>query len=177
MNARSFTSPCLAALLVLGAACSGTDTAKTEKAQLPAKTTVCVFIVRHAEAYKNLPDTSGMSKEKLDSLTPRGEEQAAAAGAYLRDKGVAAVITMEGDLCGDIKIALGAVAPTPIRAKKAEELIKGKKIDEGLIEEAGKIAAGEASPIDDVRGSAFYRTEIVNVFTKRAIRQALEQAK
>lgn len=92
--------------------------------------------------------------------------------------GVAAVVTLggKGGTCSDIKIALGAVAPTPIRAKKAEGLIKGKKIDEALIEQAGKIASEEASPIDDVRGSAFYRTEIVNVFTKRAIRQALEQA-
>ena len=87
------------------------------------------------------------------------------------------VLTMDGDTCKDIKITLGAVAPTPIRAKKTEELVKGKTIDEGLLEEAGKIASGEATPIDDVRGSAFYRTEIVNVYTKRAIRQALEQAK
>jgi len=108
------------------------------------------------------------------------------AGAYLKMSrvavdlaivGVAAVITLDGGACRDIKIALGAVAPTPIRAKKAEALLKGKKIDEDLIVEAGEIAAGEASPIDDVRGSAFYRTEIVKVFTKRAIRQALEQAK
>jgi carbon-monoxide dehydrogenase medium subunit len=91
--------------------------------------------------------------------------------------GVGVVLTMDGDTCKDIKIALGAVAPTPIRAKKAEESIKGKKIDESLIEEAGKIASGEATPIDDVRASAFYRTEILNVYTKRAIRQALEQAK
>jgi carbon-monoxide dehydrogenase medium subunit len=84
---------------------------------------------------------------------------------------------MDGDTCKDIKIALGAVAPTPIRAKKAEELIKGKTIDDGLIEEAGKIASGEATPIDDVRGSAYYRTEMVNVLTKRAIKQALDQAK
>ncbi len=91
--------------------------------------------------------------------------------------GVAAVVSLDGKgACSDIKIALGAVAPTPIRAQKAEALIKGKTIDEALIEEAGKIASEEASPIDDVRGSAFYRTEIVNVFTKRAIRQALEQA-
>jgi carbon-monoxide dehydrogenase medium subunit len=93
--------------------------------------------------------------------------------------GVGAVITLDGKdgSCSDVKIALGAVAPTPIRAKKAEAVIKGKKIEEDLIEEAGKIASEEASPIDDVRGSAFYRTEIVNVLTKRAIRKALEQAK
>jgi len=91
--------------------------------------------------------------------------------------GVGVVLTMDGDSCKDIKISLGAVAPTPIRAKKAEKLLKGKKIDENLIEEAGKIASEEASPIDDIRASAFYRTEIVKVYTKRAIRQALEQAK
>jgi len=91
--------------------------------------------------------------------------------------GVGVVLTMDGDTCKDIKITLASVAPKPIRAPKAEDSIKGKKIDEALIEEAGKIASGEATPIDDVRGSAFYRTEIVNVFTKRAIRQALERAK
>jgi carbon-monoxide dehydrogenase medium subunit len=115
------------------------------------------------------------------------DQPANTAGAYFKMSrvavdlaivGVAAVVTLDGKggSCSDAKIALGAVAPTPIRAKKAEAVIKGKKIDEGLIEEAGKIASEEASPIDDVRGSAFYRTEIVNVFTKRAIRQALEQA-
>ena len=91
--------------------------------------------------------------------------------------GVGVVLTMDGDTCKDIKITLASVAPKPIRAPKSEDSIKGKKIDEALIEEAGKIASGEATPIDDVRGSAFYRTEIVNVFTKRAIRQALERAK
>ncbi len=91
--------------------------------------------------------------------------------------GVGVVLAMDGDTCKDIKITLASVAPKPIRAPKAEASIKGKKIDEALIEEAGKIASGEATPIDDVRGSAFYRTEIVNVFTKRAIRHALEQAK
>jgi carbon-monoxide dehydrogenase medium subunit len=108
------------------------------------------------------------------------------AGAYLKMSriavdlaivGVGTVITMDGGTCSDIKITLGAVAPTPIRAKKAEALIKGKKIEDGLIEEAGKTAAEEATPIDDVRGSAFYRTEMVKVLTKRAIRQALDQAK
>ena len=48
--------------------------------------------------------------------------------------GVGTVITMDGGTCSDIKITLGAVAPTPIRAKKAEALIKGKKIEDGLID-------------------------------------------
>lgn len=93
--------------------------------------------------------------------------------------GVAAVVTLDGEdgVCADVKIALGAVAPTPIRAKKAEGLIKGKKMDEVLIEEAGRIASEEASPITDVRSTAFYRTEMVRVLTGRALRQAVEQAK
>ncbi|MCP4681126.1 MAG: xanthine dehydrogenase family protein subunit M [Desulfobacterales bacterium] len=114
------------------------------------------------------------------------DQAANTGGAYLKMSrisvdlalvGVAVVLTMDGDTCKDIKITLGAVAPTPIRAKKAEKALKGKKIDEGLIEKAGKIASDEASPIDDVRSSAFYRTEIVKVYTKRAIRQALEGTK
>ena len=52
-----------------------------------------VFVVRHAEAYKNVSHPSGMAKEKLDSLTPRGIEQARKAGAYLKDKNVFAVIS------------------------------------------------------------------------------------
>ena len=93
--------------------------------------------------------------------------------------GVAALVTLEakGGLCKEARIALGAVAPTPIRAKKAEGVIMGKKIENGLIEEAARIASEEARPITDVRGSAFYRTDIVRVLTKRAIGQALEQAK
>ncbi|KPK24975.1 MAG: hypothetical protein AMK69_15385 [Nitrospira bacterium SG8_3] len=109
-------------------------------------------------------------------------------GAYLRLTrlsvdlavvGVAALVTLEGKggLCKEARIALGAVAPTPIRAKKAEGVITGKKIENGLIEEAAQIASEEARPITDVRGSAPYRTDIVRVLTKRAIRQALEQAK
>lgn len=109
-------------------------------------------------------------------------------GAYLRLTrlsidlavvGVAALVTLEGKggLCKEARIALGAVAPTPLRAKKAEGVITGKKIEDSLIEEAARIASAEARPITDVRGSAPYRTDIVRVLTKRAIGRALEQAK
>jgi CO/xanthine dehydrogenase FAD-binding subunit len=93
--------------------------------------------------------------------------------------GVAALVALEGKggTCKEARIALGAVAPTPIRAKKAEAVLQGKKINDGLIEEAGRIAAEEARPITDVRGSAFYRSEVIKVLTKRVIRQAAQQAK
>jgi len=90
--------------------------------------------------------------------------------------GVAALVTLEGKngLCSEARITLGAVAPTPIRAKRAEGVLKGKKIEDGLVEEAGRVASEEARPITDVRGSVYHRTEMVRVLTKRAIRQALE---
>jgi len=86
--------------------------------------------------------------------------------------GVAVVMALEsGGVCRDVKIVLGAVAPTPMRAKKAEEILRGKKVEPALIEEAAQVASGEAQPITDVRASAEYRKEMVKVFTRRAIGQ------
>ena len=87
--------------------------------------------------------------------------------------GVAAILTMNGELCRDVKIVLGAVAPTPMRAKKAEKVLEGKKIDDFLIEEAAKAASSECRPIDDLRASAQYRREMVKVLTRRAILGAM----
>ena len=72
----------------------------------------------------------------------------------------------------EIRIALGAVAPTPIRAFKTEELLKGKTIDESLLEKAGESALTEVSPISDVRSSQEYREEIIKVLVRRAVLQA-----
>ena len=86
--------------------------------------------------------------------------------------GVAVVMALEsGGVCRDVKIVLGAVAPTPMRAKKAEEVLRGKKVEPALVEEAAQVASGEAQPITDVRASAEYRKEMVKVFTRRAIGQ------
>lgn len=71
----------------------------------------------------------------------------------------------------EIRIALGAVAPTPIRAFKTEELLRGKTIDESILEKAGKSALTEVSPISDVRSSQEYREEIIKVLVRRAILQ------
>ena len=68
-------------------------------------------------------------------------------------------------------MALGAVAPTPMRARKAENRLRGESVNETLIGEAAAIAAGEARPIDDHRASAEYRRMMVEVLVKRAIGQ------
>lgn len=74
----------------------------------------------------------------------------------------------------DIRIALGAVAPTPVRAYKAEEYLRGKKGTPEIVSEAGRIAAGELKPISDLRASAQYRLHLSGVLTSRAISQCLE---
>ena len=89
--------------------------------------------------------------------------------------GVAVVVTLgakERSIV-DAKIVLGAVAPTPIRARQAEVILEGKAITDELIEKAAEAAAEEAKPISDLRGSASYRKEMVKVLTKRGIRQLI----
>ncbi|MEK7441785.1 MAG: xanthine dehydrogenase family protein subunit M [Chloroflexota bacterium] len=68
-----------------------------------------------------------------------------------------------------VRIILGAVAPIPLRAKKAEEEVMGGSLTKERIERAAKTAAEEAKPIDDVRGSVWYRRKIVEVMVKRGL--------
>ena len=72
-----------------------------------------------------------------------------------------------------VRLAMGAVAPTPIRAYEAEAFLEGKEYSEGVLAEAGAIAAGEAKPIDDLRASAEYRRELIRVITGRVLTGAL----
>jgi len=75
------------------------------------------------------------------------------------------------------RIALGAVAPTVIRAPGAEAFLEARTIDPEAIAEAGRIAAAEAMPISDFRASAQYRLELVAALTRRALANAYERAK
>lgn len=84
--------------------------------------------------------------------------------------GVAVVATLDGTTCQDIKILLGAAAPTPIRAWKAEKVLRGKKVDDALIKQSAAAAAEEACCISDVRASAEYRQEMAEVFTRRVLK-------
>jgi CO/xanthine dehydrogenase FAD-binding subunit len=72
-----------------------------------------------------------------------------------------------------VRIGLGAVAPTPIRVRKAEAFLAGKPVRSEVLAEAARIAAGEAAPIDDFRASAEYRRDLIMVLTRRVIDGAL----
>jgi CO/xanthine dehydrogenase FAD-binding subunit len=74
--------------------------------------------------------------------------------------------------CTEVRIVLGAVAPTPIRATKAEAILEGQTLSEAVAEKAGATAAEEAKPISDVRSTADYRRAMVGAMTKRAILNA-----
>ena len=91
--------------------------------------------------------------------------------------GVAVIVTVDRDVLSDVKIALGAVAPTPVRIRRAEEALRGKKISDDLLQKAGQTASDESSPIDDIRSSADYRKKMIKVLVARALKQAIEQAK
>jgi carbon-monoxide dehydrogenase medium subunit len=80
-------------------------------------------------------------------------------------------------ICQDVRIALGASAPTPMRAKQAEEVLRGKKITDALLKKAGEVASTEAQPISDIAASEEYRRELVRVLVARVGNEALARAK
>lgn len=88
--------------------------------------------------------------------------------------GVAVSVVRTNGHLGDIRIALGAVAPTVIRASAAETLLRGQAVTPELIAAAAAAAAETAKPIDDVRASADYRRAMVATLTARAIAQLCE---
>ncbi|MBI4289198.1 MAG: xanthine dehydrogenase family protein subunit M [Chloroflexi bacterium] len=114
-----------------------------------------------------LPERSGSAYIKL------GHRQA----MDLAIVGVAAFVALDSQgRCSECRIGLGAVAPTPARAKQAEKLLKGEKLTEAAISQAAEIGMGECQPIDDLRASRVYRCEMVKVLTARALNQALAMA-
>jgi carbon-monoxide dehydrogenase medium subunit len=109
-------------------------------------------------------------------------------GADLAVVGVAAFVAMRAGLgkndtqgdelsensIQDIRIALGAVAPTPLRAKVAEDIARGKKITDKKLGEMARAASRICAPISDARGSAEYRLKMIEVLVPRTIKQAME---
>jgi len=78
-------------------------------------------------------------------------------------------------ICKEVRIALGVAAPTPMRAIKAENLLRGKKISDELLEEIADTAAKEAQPRDTLRGEAWYRRDMIKVLVKRMAMRCIER--
>jgi aerobic carbon-monoxide dehydrogenase medium subunit len=91
---------------------------------------------------------------------------------------VAVLITLDNkkEKCTNARIGLGGVGSTPLRAKKAEAILKGKKITEDLLAEAAKTASEESSPISGIEASADYKRELVGTLVKRMGKIAVERA-
>lgn len=114
-----------------------------------------------------LPPRTGAAYVKFSRR--RGMDLSVAGAACLL------ALTPEG-CCQQARIALGAVAPTPRRAPQAEALLRGQKLTPALMRQAAQAACSVAQPIDDLRASAAYRLEILQVLVRRGLELALQRA-
>lgn len=89
---------------------------------------------------------------------------------------VAARLSIEKEIIQDAAIVLGAVAPTPILALKSSEYLCGKKPSRECLDKASSLAKEEGKPIADIRGSIWYRKELIQILTRRALKEALNRA-
>ena len=83
------------------------------------------------------------------------------------------MLDMEGKTCLNARIAVGSVAPIPIRAYRVEKLLEGKEMHATLLEECAATVKEEISPISDIRGSSEYRSYVTGTILKRNIKHAL----
>jgi carbon-monoxide dehydrogenase medium subunit len=86
--------------------------------------------------------------------------------------GILVVFDSGRSVCRDLRLVLGAVAPTPIHAREAEKEARGQRLDDETIKRVSKMAAEEACPISDVRSSASYRRSLVQVLTRKSLQAA-----
>jgi aerobic carbon-monoxide dehydrogenase medium subunit len=112
------------------------------------------------------PPRSGGAYFKLERKVGDFATAAVAAQVTLDDKGA----------CQKVGIGLTNVGPTPVKARKAEEFLRGKKLDETNIRQAAQLAADESEPSADLRGPVEYKKGLVKELTKRALSRALERA-
>lgn len=116
-----------------------------------------------------VPEMPQGSRGVYLKLSPRSKMDLAVVG-------VGVMVVRNDGVFKDVRIGLGAVAPTPMRATKAERILTGAKVSDEGIERAAKMASEESKPIDDHRASAAYRQMMVEVLVRRAIHQCLSRS-
>jgi carbon-monoxide dehydrogenase medium subunit len=112
------------------------------------------------------PQRNGWAHIKF---TPRSIEDFATVG-------VALTLSAAAGFCQDVRLALNSVGSTIIRAKKAEAALRGKPMTDATFRQMGEVATTEVDPMDDNRGSAEYKREMVKVLVRRAAEEALKRA-
>ena len=85
---------------------------------------------------------------------------------------VAVRLEMAGDTCNEVRIAMGAMSPVPMRCTRAEEMLKGGILDKALVNKSATEAVAETNPIDDQRATAWYRKKAGAALVARALLQA-----
>ena len=115
-----------------------------------------------------VPPPSPNSSGHYLRFIPREEMDIAVAG-------VASMVAVDSTTgqCKRARIALASVAPTPVRAREAEEVLEGQVLTRELVSQAAELTPRAASPIDDVRGSAEYRKELCKVLTRRTLEHCM----
>jgi aerobic carbon-monoxide dehydrogenase medium subunit len=141
-------------------------------------------IIDSAHFFQDILTTSLRRNEilievKVPVLPPRsgGAYVKLARGASdLATLGVAAIVSLDdAGACNDVRLGLAGVGSTPIRATKAEDVLRGQKPSDDLVAEAGEKASEMSNPTSDIRGSAEYKREMVKVYVRRAIGQSLSR--
>jgi carbon-monoxide dehydrogenase medium subunit len=88
--------------------------------------------------------------------------------------GIAALASMDKDICVELRLAIGAVSPKPLRFKSGESMARGEKLTAALIERIAVDAGQSVDPIDDLRGTAAYKRHLVHVLVRRALSAAAQ---
>jgi len=110
-----------------------------------------------------IPPMPAGSRLAYKKFLPRTEDDYATVAVAVR-------LGVEPDgTCKDIRIGLGALAVTPLRARAVEQALLGQKLTEKAIKEAAALVRDEVDPLEDVRGSAKYKREMARVWTERTI--------
>lgn len=118
-----------------------------------------------------VPQPAPGSADAYLRFIPRTEMDIAVAGA-----GVSVTLDKDGT-CTAARVAIGAVAPTPLLVPEAAEALIGTKVDEDALQRAADAASAASNPITDRRGTVEYRRHVVGVLTKRAAKIAAQRAK
>lgn len=114
--------------------------------------------------------------ERISERTGSAFMKAARVGADISKVTCAVAVEREGNRCTGCRIAFGAVAPVPMRAKGTEDLLRGIEIDDGAMEKAGLQVAQDVKPIDDVRSTAEYRRDVAKILFKDVFSEAWARA-